>query len=283
AARLNVASRSPLATGSRDRACLPAAGFSGAAIMWVFWRAMAAYPQLSMLASARPPAVPRGSFAKMGHHCVRLTAGSRCTGAGLQSDRVSRQAPGRKITTFRTPGFSMNFRFLTRIVPVPVRSGWLFRGAPIAAVVLFGFSFLAAQAQDTTTSQHLPSARKAYKLGQRAEARQDYDAAFLNYQQAYKQNPADLRYRTAYDRVRVTDAAMHVIKGRALLKTGNTKGALVEFLHATEIAQMRERETGAPPPQSGLSSSQSEQQKIASLGTPPTLSPISNEPLTLHM
>ncbi|HXE05414.1 MAG TPA: cohesin domain-containing protein [Bryobacteraceae bacterium] len=188
----------------------------------------------------------------------------------------------------------MNFRFLTRIVPVPVRSGWLFRGAPIAAVVLFGFSFLAAQAQDTTTSQHLPSARKAYKLGQRAEARQDYDAAFLNYQQAYKQNPADLRYRTAYDRVRVTDAAMHVTKGRALLKTGNTKGALVEFLHATEIdpsdeaaeqeiAQMRERETGAPPPQSGLSSSQSEQQKIASLGTPPTLSPISNEPLTLHM
>lgn len=154
---------------------------------------------------------------------------------------------------------------------------------------------LPIQAQYAMTGpRHRRSAHQDYKAGQQAEARQDYDAAFLDYQSAYKQDPADLRYRTAYFRVRITDAAVHVSKGRKLLQSGNTQGALVEFMHANEIdpsdeaaeqeiTGIRERESGTPPPQSALPVPASEQEELSSLGAPPVLKPISNEPLTLHM
>ena len=188
----------------------------------------------------------------------------------------------------------MIFPRTARIASAPARSGWLFRAAPVVAFVFVGFTILPVRAQDTTTSKHLPSARKSYKLGQKAEARQDWDTAYLDYQRAFQQNPADLSFRTAYYRVRVTDAAMHVTKGRKQLQSGDTQGALVEFLHAIEIdpsdeaaeqeiAKIRARESGAPPPQSTLPAPRSEQQQISSLSAPPVLKPISNEPLTLHM
>ena len=47
--------------------------------------------------------------------------------------------------------------------------------------------------------------------------------------------PKNEVYRTAYYRVRFTDAAMHVTKGRNLLAAGDEQGALVELLRANEI------------------------------------------------
>ena len=48
-------------------------------------------------------------------------------------------------------------------------------------------------------------------------------------------SPKNEVFRTAYYRVRFTDAAMHVTKGRNLLAAGDEQGALVELLRATEI------------------------------------------------
>ena len=50
---------------------------------------------------------------------------------------------------------------------------------------------------------HAESASSLFKRGQSAEAREDYDAAFDNYQKAYAKSPKDLSYRTALYRVRV--------------------------------------------------------------------------------
>ncbi len=39
------------------------------------------------------------------------------------------------------------------------------------------------------------SAKSCYKRGQAAEAREDYDAAFIDYQKAYSISPKDMSYR----------------------------------------------------------------------------------------
>jgi len=74
-----------------------------------------------------------------------------------------------------------------------------------------------------------------YKHAVAAEAREDYDAAFDLYQRAVAKAPSDLTYKAALYRIRVTDSAMHMGKGRKLLEGGDEQGALVEFLHASEI------------------------------------------------
>ena len=66
-----------------------------------------------------------------------------------------------------------------------------------------------------------------YKQGQAAEAREDFDAAFQDYQKAYSMSPKNVSFRAAFYRVRFTDAAMHVTKGRNLLAAGDEQGALV--------------------------------------------------------
>ena len=68
------------------------------------------------------------------------------------------------------------------------------------------------------------SASNLYKHGQAAEAREDYDAAFDNYQKADAKAPKDLRYRTALVRVRVSASGLHMTKGRKLLAGGRRAG-----------------------------------------------------------
>ena len=147
----------------------------------------------------------------------------------------------------------------------------------------------------STTSLCAQSAKKLFKQGQRAEALHDYDTAYLDFLQANKKDPTNLRYQIAIDRVRLTDAAMHLTKGRNLLRAGNLQGALVEFLHAAEIdpddeeaqqqiAKIRQME-GTPPaaPGAGMPGTSGEQADINSMGAPVQLKPVSNEPLSLHM
>lgn len=139
------------------------------------------------------------------------------------------------------------------------------------------------------------SANSLYKSGQAAEARQDYDAAFDFYQKANAKNPKDITFRAALYRIRTTASAMHLTKGRRLLQAGDEQGALAEFLHAAEIdpgneaaqqeiAKVRAK-TGASPPQTeaAVPEAPGEQQEVNSMGSPVTLKPVSNEPLTLHM
>lgn len=139
------------------------------------------------------------------------------------------------------------------------------------------------------------SANADYKRGERAEAQQNYDAAYADYMKAAQRDPNDLGYRTALDRVRTTVATMHVSRGRKLLASGDLQGALTEFMHAAEIdpgneaaqqeiARVREIKNGQPsPPEVSTPIPPGELSQLNAMGGPVQLKPISNEPLTLHM
>ena len=140
-----------------------------------------------------------------------------------------------------------------------------------------------------------PSANAYFKHGQAAEARQDYDTAYADYQKAFQRNPKDLRYQTALYRVRVSAAAAHISAGRKLFQSGDLQGALAEFLHASEIdpsdeeAQqeinlVRQKQGQAvAPPEMAVPELAGEQQELETIEGPAQLKPMSNEPLTLHM
>jgi general secretion pathway protein D len=157
--------------------------------------------------------------------------------------------------------------------------------ALFAVVTLLGMSCIPLQAE---------SARTLFKRGQAAEAREDYEAAFINYQQAAAKAPKDLEYRTALIRIRVSASGLHIMKGRKLFQAGDQTGALAEFLHAAEIdpgneaaqqeiARVRALQGQAPSQsETSLPEESGKQEEIDSLGAPVILKPLSNEPLTLH-
>jgi general secretion pathway protein D len=138
------------------------------------------------------------------------------------------------------------------------------------------------------------SANTYYKRGQNAEAREDFDAAVQNYQKAYSMVPKNQNFRAAYYRVRFTDAAMHVTKGRNLDAAGDEQGALTELLRAAEIdpsneaaqqeiAKIRARHGESATIPSSTPMSVETKEEIESIGAPIELKPMSNEPITLHM
>jgi general secretion pathway protein D len=151
---------------------------------------------------------------------------------------------------------------------------------------------------------HAQSAKAWDKRGQQAEAREDFDAAFEAYRQAHLKKPTDLRYRTQYERLRFQAANQHIDRGRVLRQSGDTGGAVNEFARALQIdpgnqAAAQELQTtdkpapgsGPSPPAGGTgagSVSQTPhqadvQREIANMGSPVSLMPVSNDPITLHM
>ena len=116
------------------------------------------------------------------------------------------------------------------------------------------------------------SAKSLYNKGKDAEARQNYEAAYDFYKQAYEQKPRDLAYRASYERTRFLAAASHVHRGQLLREAGKLQEALIEFQKAAEIdsssfiAQQEMRRTqkmidagnatppspATPPPPTGL-------------------------------
>ncbi len=142
---------------------------------------------------------------------------------------------------------------------------------------------------------HAQSAKSYYKQGQAAEAREDFDGAFTDYQKAYAMVPREMTYKEAYFRVRTPAAAGHIKNGRRLLATGDEQGALVEFLHAgeidpsdeaaqQEIARVRSLHKEQMPPRTdGVPESACRPGDLDSMAAPVQLRPVSNEPLTLHM
>ncbi len=172
----------------------------------------------------------------------------------------------------------------------PARYGSLLSRAKFC----IGFSALLAIFGLGSISAIAESANSFYKRGQSAEAREDYDAAYQNFQKAFSMAPKDARYKAAYYRVRFTDSSMHVTKGRRLAAAGDEQGALAELLSAAEIdpsnesaqqeiAKLRALHGEKPPPANSLSMAPGRQDEIDSIGSPAQLKPMSNEPLTLHM
>ena len=105
----------------------------------------------------------------------------------------------------------------------------------IKTALSFVFLVIVAAFSLCPPSLHAQSAAAFFKRGESAEAREDYDTAFNDYQKAAAKAPKDLRFRTALYRVRVSDSSLHLTKGRKLIEAGDEQGALVEFLRASEI------------------------------------------------
>ncbi|MGA2729414.1 MAG: cohesin domain-containing protein [Terracidiphilus sp.] len=169
--------------------------------------------------------------------------------------------------------------------------------AQAASHILFRIALFALLAGLGAGSAKLyaESAKSWYKQGQAAEAREDYDAAFIDYQKAYSISPKDMSYKEAYYRVQIPATALHMKKGRKLFETGDEQGALMEFLRASEIdpgdeAALQEiakiralHKEQMPANVSGLPEGASEQTDLDSMAAPVQLKPVTNEPLTLHM
>ncbi len=79
------------------------------------------------------------------------------------------------------------------------------------------------------------SAKTLYQKGAKAEARQDYEAAFDFYKAAYQQKPDELRYRVPFERTRMLSAASKIKRGQKLREQGNLQDALTLFQQAIEV------------------------------------------------
>src|ERR1700751_3414284 len=138
------------------------------------------------------------------------------------------------------------------------------------------------------------SAHSAYNKVVDAENRQDYERAFEYYQEAYRQKPKDLRYRTSYEHTKFLAGAAHVHRGQLLRDGGKLDEALVEFQKAASIdpssfiAQQEMRRTQdminqATNPQAAAPSPNILRKRLAEAQGPVELSTISNVPITLKL
>src|SRR3981081_3437064 len=138
-------------------------------------------------------------------------------------------------------------------------------------------------------------AKSLFLQGQDAEARQNYEAAYDLYRQAYDLKPRDLRYRAAFERARFEAAASIVHRGQKLREEGKLQEAVAEFQKADAIhpssfiAQQELKRTlrlmndmQNPPPQAAGPPS-SLQRKVSEAAGPIELASISNVPITLKI
>jgi general secretion pathway protein D len=136
-------------------------------------------------------------------------------------------------------------------------------------------------------------AKTFYEKGQDAEARENFEAAYNFYKQAYDLKPKDLRYKSSFERLRFKAAATLVHHAQGLRDEGKLQEALAEFQRAALIdpslfiAQQELKKTlqmindkENPPPQAA-GPPHSLERKIREAGGPVELVPISNTPLTI--
>jgi general secretion pathway protein D len=146
-----------------------------------------------------------------------------------------------------------------------------------------------------TLSALADKAKDLYGKGQDAEAQQKYEAAYGFFKQAYDLKPKDLRYRTAFERIRFEAAAQIVHRGQKLREDGKLDDAVAEFQKALTIdpslfiakqelnrtLQMINDQKNPPPqavgPPSGL------ERKLRDAQGPVELAPISNVPITVKL
>jgi general secretion pathway protein D len=138
-------------------------------------------------------------------------------------------------------------------------------------------------------------AKSFYEKGEDADARQDYEAAYNFFKQAYDLKPKDLRYRTSFERLRSKAAMTVVHHGQGLRDEGKLQEALAEFQKAAQIdpslfsAQQELKRTlqmindaQNPPPQAAGPPSGLER-RIRDAPGPVELAPISNIPITVKL
>ena len=138
-------------------------------------------------------------------------------------------------------------------------------------------------------------AKDLFDKGRDAEARQQYEAAFGFFRQAYQLKPKDLRYRAAFEHSRFDAGAEVVHRGQKLRQEGKLQDAVAEFQKAltidpssfiaqqelTRTLKMINDQTNPTPQAAGTPGSL--ERKIHEAGGPVELAPISNVPVTLKM
>ncbi|HET7892911.1 MAG TPA: cohesin domain-containing protein [Candidatus Sulfotelmatobacter sp.] len=138
-------------------------------------------------------------------------------------------------------------------------------------------------------------AKNLFAKGQDAEARQQFEAAFAFYKQAYDLKPKDLRYRAAFERLRFEAASALVHNGQKLRDDGKLDDAVAQFQKALEIdpslfiakqelnrtVKMINDQRNPPPqaagPPAGL------ERKVHDAQGPVELASISSTPITVKM
>jgi general secretion pathway protein D len=138
-------------------------------------------------------------------------------------------------------------------------------------------------------------AKDLYSKSQDAEARQDYEAAYNFVKQAYDLKPRDLRYRSAFERLRFEAAASIVHRGQILRDDGKLEEAVAQFQKALEIdpslfiakqeltrtlKQINDQKN--PPPQAAGPPASLER-KVQEAAGPVELAPISTVPITVKL
>src|SRR5579863_2788482 len=79
------------------------------------------------------------------------------------------------------------------------------------------------------------SAESDFRVGEKAEHKNDYDAAFQAYKKAHEHKPGDPKYMAAFLRLRFYAGAEHIHKGESLRDAGSFQEALAEFRLAATI------------------------------------------------
>ncbi len=150
----------------------------------------------------------------------------------------------------------------------------------------------------TISASAFESAKALYNEGRKAEARQDYIAAFEAFYKAYQQKPEDLKYRVAFQRTRFLASAAHVNKGQDLRQEGKLPEALQEFEYAAKIdpssfvalqevkrtkALLNATENSPGGPQKVVPEQSPITRRIEEASGPVELSPVSTQPITLEI
>src|ERR1700749_3410892 len=79
------------------------------------------------------------------------------------------------------------------------------------------------------------SAKNLYQKGMKAEAREDYEAAYHFFKAAYQQKPEELKYRVPYECTRMLASASKIRRAQKLREQNNLAEALTLFQQAIEI------------------------------------------------
>jgi general secretion pathway protein D len=138
-------------------------------------------------------------------------------------------------------------------------------------------------------------AKTIYEKGQDAEARENYEAAYDLYKQAFDLKPKDMRYKASFERMRFKAAATIVHQGQKLREEGKLQEALAAFQKAALIdpslfvaqqelkrtMQMIDEASNPAPQAAGPPGSL--RRKISEAGGPVELAPISVVPITVKL
>ena len=139
-----------------------------------------------------------------------------------------------------------------------------------------------------------PKSEQDFQAGRKAESIEDYDTALVDYQRALRADPGNAEYKLRERHMRFVDGQFHVEQGRKALKKGDLQLALAEFEKAQaidpsntaadqELKRTMERIAAQAANASSKLLNPVPRESEELLSAPPTLKPLSREPINLKM